>query len=115
MAMRLLELALVMGQSKTTGAGPPTDTGDEWAREHPDLAKTYPGTYALFGPEGGKFDYSGYLRQIRTGERKVIKPSDAMEMANVRVAGMLYRTAKAKLRKRPSAAQRQWLAEVKTT
>ncbi|HUP68492.1 MAG TPA: hypothetical protein VM142_01630 [Acidimicrobiales bacterium] len=110
---RFGEDAALFMVDKTKGQFPSSAEGDKWARANPELAKNYPTTYGFFAPQGGEFDYAAYRRQIRTGERKVTKPSEAIDAANAQVGAMLYRQAKDKMPAKPNAAQRQWLAEVR--
>lgn len=104
--------ALLMMQPKTKGGGAPLDDTMDWIRDNPDLARRYEDVYQYFAPHSGEFSQTAYERQLATGERHALTPSEAMEAANSRVASMLMRTAKSKVGAKTSDGERKWLADV---
>lgn len=107
------EDALLYMQPKTKGSGSPLEDTLDWVRENPSLVRKYEETYQFFAPHSGKFSMTAYERQLATGEREALKPDEAVELANSRVASMQYRQAKEMIGPKPSDEQRVWLRQVK--
>ena len=60
-------------------------------------AERFPTVFGLFGPPddpSGEFDFKAYDRQLRTGERVVISPEEAVRRANQRMGSMIFQQAK---------------------
>lgn len=107
------EDTLLFMQPKTRGGGSPLEDTFDWVRENPGLVKKYGETYQFFAPHAGELSMTAYERQIATGEREALKPKEAFELANSRVAGMKYRQAKTMVGTKPSQEQRIWLKDVR--
>lgn len=107
------EDALLYMQPKSQGGVTPTDTLHDWVRDNGDVVKRYNKVYGFFAPEGGDFSLTEMERQIATGERKAIKPDEAVRLANHRVASMVYRAAREKVGETMNTENRQWLGQVR--
>jgi hypothetical protein len=110
------EGAFLYTQTKSralTFGAPVTKDGVEWARRNPAIRDQFPNTYGLFAPPGGEFDITAYTRQLGAGERQKLTPEQAVQLANDRVAMMIYREAKRKVGDSPTAAQRQVLGQLR--
>jgi hypothetical protein len=110
---RFLELygedSLLFMQGKSRGGAHPSEETMDWARSHKSTVRSFEDTYGFFAPAGVDFSYTAYTRQLREGEREALKPKEAMQLANARVAQMRLRTAKDAIGPKPTQAQREWL------
>jgi hypothetical protein len=100
-------------QPKTEGGSPATADALDFVREHPEVARKYPEVYGYFAPQGGEFDFAAYERQLASGERKPISPSEAAHRGNARVAQAIYQQAKSKMPEKPSKSDREWLGRIR--
>lgn len=107
------EGALLLMQPKTKGASSPTEDALDWIRSNPGVAKRYKNTYGYFAPQTGEFSITAYLRQIATGEREALTPTEAIRLANHRVASMRFNQMRDRLGANPSKEGRAYLAQLK--
>lgn len=94
---------------------PTTEAAATWLAAHPDFKDKYPNIYGLLAPQTGKFDYSLYLDQLHTGERQDRTPKEFLELANARIAAMVYDTQRDALPDDASSADKQqYLGQLRT-
>lgn len=72
-----------------------TTLGLNWEREHADLIEKYSNVAGYFAPDDpdGEFDYTAYLRQLRTGDREAIKPDEVIQLHNNTLGRLAYEHA----------------------
>jgi hypothetical protein len=108
------EGAFLTTVSMTSGGGSPSAQLYDFVREHPDVARQHKDVYGYFITGDGEFSSEAYNYQLRSGQRKPIKPEEALRLANQRLGAMVYRQARANLGDgAPTAEQRVWLAQVR--
>lgn len=111
------EGAFLTTVSKTQGGGQPNKELYDFVRENPEIPRQHADVYGYFVDGDDKFDGDAYAYQLRSGQRKPITPEKAIEIANQRLGGMVYRQAQSKLGLQPGDApskeQRVWLAKVR--
>lgn len=105
-------------QSKTFSTVPSApSTGDfrQWTRsaEAQSLKENYGDVYALFGPQGEGFDYTQYLRNIKSGDTETLTPEQFAEQTNHRQAQMIFYNFKDRFGPTPSKEQREWLTNLR--
>lgn len=107
-------LLYVSGKTKAQAGGLDASTqfGD-FERDNPDLFAQFGDVAGFFAPAGSNFDYSVYLRQLRTGARERIKPSDLVEEAQSLVGRALYRTTVQSVGPNPTSEQQDYLRGVR--
>jgi len=101
----------VAGKSKAIAGGLDASTKfGQFERSNPQLFSTYGDVAGFFAPVGENFDYQVYLRQLRTGERRKLKPSELIEEAQAQVGRALYRNLTRDAGPNPNANQREVLS-----
>jgi hypothetical protein len=105
--------ALEYMQNKSEGGGPTSSKALDWINDNAAFVKRYPDTYALFAPQDEGFDYEAYTTLIRLGTVRPLKPKEFVEMANARVAAMIYRQAQAAVEDADPDEATVWLREIK--
>ena len=73
----------------------------------------YGNVAGYFAPTGSNFDYQVYLRQLKTGARTKIKPSDLVQEAQSLVGRSLYRSVVRQVGPNPSDDQQAYLREMR--
>lgn len=109
-------MAFMQGKSySTTAAAPTSPEFAAWSRtgEAQKLKDKYGDTYALFAPQGEGFDYTSYLRNIKSGATVSLTPEQFVEQSNDRVAKMIYYNQKDRFGPTPSKEQRAWLSDLR--
>ncbi len=91
-------LAAISNTKAGEGQSPvdPTDVGEDFFQANRKAAERFPSVFGLFAPpspENAKLDFPAYNRQMRTGERVPITPTEAVERANQKIASMIYTQA----------------------
>lgn len=78
-------------------------------------AERFPTVFGLFSPdpEGADFDFATYNAQIKSGERVVVSPEEALKRTNQAVARMIYNNAKSYVGEDPTPEQRSALSQLK--
>ncbi len=100
-------------QSITQGDQALNTKGFAWVLDHPDIARKYSDTYSYFAPAGGGRSQQAYDMLFEKGKRKILSVSDAMQLANARVASMIYDHLKEQLGPKRTPEQAKWLADRK--
>lgn len=104
----------VAGKSKATVGGLDASTKfGEFERNNTSLFARYKDVAGYFSPVGTNFDYQVYLRQLTTGQREKLKPSELVEEAQALVGKALYKTAVRQVGPTPTEDQRNALREVR--
>lgn len=86
-----------VGQAKTRSLAerPVSEGGDEWMRQHPELAEEFPLTVGLFAPDpDGTFDFNAYYRAIDEGARQSLTAEQQAALARRTAARMAYNHAR---------------------
>lgn len=97
----------------TTAATATTTEASQWLRENADVAEKYGSVAGLFAPQGEEFDYTAYLRNIRSGVSVTLTPEQYVRAANDRIGKMIFYAQKDRLGPDPSQEQRQWLSRLR--
>lgn len=105
--------ALMVFVNKSHGGFSPTDELHDFVRTHPGVVDDYGKTYGFFVHTTDGFSFNEYNRQLATGEKKSLKPSEATDFANAKVAAVKWDKAREKAGTNPSPEARQWLSEVR--
>ncbi len=80
----------------------------DWERANSDLTKKYPDVWALFAPEGTKYDSTAYNAQLRSGQRVALTTDEIIRRTNDRLASHLYNRGREALLNEPlTTPQRQ--------
>lgn len=98
---------------KTIGGGATTKEALDFARRNPDVEREYRDVFAYFTKPSNTFDMTAYQRQLDSGQREVRTPQAAIDLANQRIATMIYSRAREKAGTNPSAEGRAWLRDIK--
>lgn len=107
-------LLYVAGKSKAAAGGLEASTAfGDFERDNADLFAQYGDVAGYFAPAGSNFDYAVYLRQLRTGKRERIKPSEFIEEAQSLVGRALYRTTVQSIGPNPNQEQQDYLRNVR--
>ena len=83
-------------------------------RNNTSLFNRYGDVAGYFAPAGSNFDYQVYLRQLESGDRTRIKPTDLVEEAQSLVGRSLYRSVVRQLGPNPNADQKDYLKQMRT-
>lgn len=106
----------VAGKSKAVAGGlDASKQFGEFERQNTSLFARYRDVAGYFAPVGEKFDYQVYLRQLQTGTREKLKPSDLIEQAQSLVGRSLYKSLVRQVGPNPNEAQRAALREARKT
>lgn len=106
--------ALEYMQGKSQGGGPMSAKALDWVNDNNRFVKRYPDTYQFFAPQDEGFNYDAYTQLIRNGTIKPLSEREFVELANNRVAAMIYRQAvEATDGDEADAEQKAWRAEVR--
>lgn len=85
----------------------------DFERTNENLFRIYPDVAGFFGPVGTEFDFEVYTRQLRTGGRRRLTPSELLD-ASEKVIGMaFYRDMKEYLGTKLNQESRDYLANYK--
>ncbi|HUR18901.1 MAG TPA: hypothetical protein VMZ51_08210 [Acidimicrobiales bacterium] len=84
----------------------------DFIRRNPHLAELYPDVYGLLLPQGGTFDITAYNYGLDVGKGRKLTLKEAVERANSRVAGMIYREQKNKLPTKRTREMNDYLDEL---
>jgi len=104
----------VASKSKATVGGLDASTQfGQFERENKSLFGRYKDVAGYFAPVGENFDYQVYLRQLTTGKREKLKPSEYIEEAQSQVGRALYRSLTRQAGPNPNANQQAVLREVR--
>jgi hypothetical protein len=96
-------------------AGPTKTNAYDWTREHPDLVKQYGKTFALFAPRGGDASIEALSDAYNRGDRTGITPEKMVELANSRLASIVYDRVKVSYGDKIDATETQELRELRAT
>lgn len=106
--------ALMAMVNKSEGGFAPTDELHDFVRRNPGVVRDFDKVYGFFTSSSSEFNFEEYNRQLATGERKALKPSEAAQLANAKIASMQYRMARDRLgTTRLSTEQREWLSRLR--
>ena len=98
------------GKTKSVSGGLDASTAfGNWESANPSVMARYKDVAGYFAPVGANFDYQVYMRQIETGNRERLKPSELVEEAQALVAKALYRQVTREVGSKPSEEQTAWL------
>jgi hypothetical protein len=110
------EDAFLYMASKTKAVAGGLDASTEFGqfeRDNGDLFARYPTVAGYFATPGTNFDYQVFLRQIETGKRERVKPSELIDDAQAIVGKAIYRNVVKQVGAYPSSAQREFLSSVR--
>lgn len=82
-------------------------------RDNRSLFARYPQVAGYFAPVGTKFDYQVFLRQIETGKRERLSPSDLVAEAQSLVGKSIYRNVVRQVGPFPQQEERDFLRSVR--
>jgi hypothetical protein len=82
-------------------------------RDNRSLFARYKDVAGYFAPTGSNFDYQVYLRQLATGQREKLKPSELVAEAQALVGRSIYRNVVRMAGPYPSTEQRDYLRMVR--
>jgi hypothetical protein len=111
------EDAFLYIQGKTEAAAGGLDASSKFGRferENQSLFSRYPDVAGYFASVGSNFDYSVYTRQIETGKRRKLTPSEFLELAQQNVARSLYKSTQRSIGANPNEYQKESLRQVKS-
>jgi hypothetical protein len=102
------------GKTKTAvgGLDASTEFGN-FERDNKSLFARYGQVAGFFAPTGTNFDYQVYLRQLSTGQRTKLKPSELVAEAQALVGRSIYRNAVRQAGQNPNADLQEWLRSVR--
>lgn len=84
-----------------------------WWEDNEDLAREFPFTFGLFGPQGGDFHYPTYIKSLQAGTRESYTPEEWRRVMDDIVGSFHYNNAFNKLQTdNPSQEQQAWLRMV---
>lgn len=84
------------GFTRSNGILPRTTNQWDFVRNNPWLADKYPETYGVLTPvENGTFDLTAYENTLATGARDRLDPKERVQLANDRLAKLIYDRKKA--------------------
>lgn len=100
----------VAGKSKSESGGLDASTKfGQFERENKSLFARYEDVAGFFAPVGENFDYQVYIRQLASGARRRLKPSELIEEAQSQVGRALYKSLTRQAGPNPNADQRDVL------
>jgi hypothetical protein len=102
------------GKTRSTVGG--LDASKEFGnfeRDNRSLFARYKDVAGYFAPTGSNFDYQVYLRQLATGQREKLKPSELVEEAQALVGRSIYRNVVRMAGPYPTTEQRDYLRMVR--
>jgi hypothetical protein len=100
----------IAGKSKAVAGGLDASTKfGQFERDNKSLFARYGDVAGFFAPTGENFDYQVYLRQLQTGARRRLKPSEMIEEAQSQVGRALYRSLTRQAGANPNSDQREVL------
>lgn len=82
-------------------------------RDNRSLFTRYKDVAGYFAPTGSNFDYQVYLRQLQTGQREKLKPSELISEAQALVGRSIYRNVVRIAGPYPTTEQRDYLRMVR--
>lgn len=106
-------LALMATNPTTSGNFAPTTSLYDFVQNNPDLVKKYPTLYGFFAPAGGQFSQPEYQREIASGQRVGVSPSQDVAITQQRMATAIYNHLKEQVAGRTDAAAREWLSNAR--
>lgn len=110
------EDAFLYTQGKTEAVAGGLDASTKFGRFERDnstLFGRYTDVAGYFAPVGSNFDYAVYTRQIETGQRRKLTPTEFMELAQQNVGRALYKASQRAVGPNPSKYQKDSLRAVK--
>ena len=102
------------GKTRSTVGG--LDASREFGnfeRDNRSLFARYKDVAGYFAPTGSNFDYQVYLRQLATGQREKLKPSELVAEAQALVGRSIYRNVVRMAGPYPTTEQRDYLRMVR--
>jgi hypothetical protein len=106
----------VAGKSKATAGGLDASTEfGNFERTNGSVFTRYKDVAGYFAPVGTNFDYQVYLRQLNTGSRQKLKPSELIEEAQALVGKSLYKSAVRLAGPNPTGDQQDYLRMLRAT
>lgn len=104
----------VASKTKSTVGGLDASTEfGRFERDNGDLFARYPQVAGYFATPGTNFDYQVFLRQIQTGKRERVKPSELIDEAQALVGKSIYRNVVKQVGAYPTSDQRDFLRSVR--
>jgi hypothetical protein len=104
----------IASKTRTTAGGLDASTEfGRFERENDDLFAQYPEIAGYFAPAGTNFDYQVYLRQLQTGKREAVPPSEQIDLAQEMVGKAIYRNVVRGIGGSPTAEQQEFLRGVR--
>ena len=98
------------GKTKTVSGGLDASTAfGNWEASNSDVMSRYKDVAGYFAPVGSNFDYQVYMRQIETGSRERLKPSELVSEAQALVGKAMYRQVTREVGPQPTDEQNAWL------
>ena len=108
-------LLYVSGKTRAlTGGLEATEQFGDFERDNADLFAQFGDVAGYFAPVGGNFDYAVYLRQLNTGKRERLKPSELVEEAQAIIGRSLYRSTVQAIGPNPNSDQQEYLRDVRS-
>lgn len=102
--------------SKTKSAVGGLDATREFGRfeqENGSLFARYGNVAGYFAPVGNNFDYQVFIRQLNTGQRKKLKPSELVQEAQALVGKSIYKNVVRSVGGNPTGDQKEYLRTVR--
>lgn len=100
------------GKTKAVSGGLDASTAfGNWETANGDVMARYQDVAGYFAPVGSNFDYQVYMRQIETGSRNRLKPSDLISESQALVGKAMYRQVTREVGPKPSEEQNAWLRQ----
>jgi len=110
------EDAFLYVQGKTEAVAGGLDASKKFGRferENTALFNRYPEVAGYFAPVASNFDYAVYTRQIETGKRRKLTPTEFLDLAQQNVARSLYKSTQRAIGANPNEYQKESLRQVK--
>lgn len=119
-ALRFIEIfgenAFIYLSNKTTtdmgGLGASKEFGN-FERSNSSLFRKYKEIAGFFGPSGTDFDFEVYTRQLATGARTRLTPSEMIDVSQKAIGMAFYNDMKSEFGPKMNQAQRDYLANYK--
>jgi len=85
----------------------------QFERDNTSLFSRYPKVAGYFAEVGANFDYAVYTRQLETGLREKLNPSEFLKLAQETIGRALYRSSQRAIGPNPDQYQKEALRSIK--
>jgi hypothetical protein len=104
----------MQGKTQATAGGLDASTKfGQFERDNTSLFNRFPKVAGYFAEVGANFDYAVYVRQLETGLREKLNPSEFLKLAQETIGRALYRSSQRAVGPNPDEYQKEALRSIK--